>query len=326
MNIERPHIALPESIDEAGVKLLEKTVEVHQYSSLASLISARRKLRTDAIIVRSIRIGAAVMDAIPGLRVIGRHGAGLDNIDLEAAEARGITVVNTPRSNTHSVAEYVIGAIYYLLKRFGETSQALQDGVFTTDGGSLPGQVQRLGLAGREVSACSLGIVGYGVIGREVARLAEAHGMTIHFYDPFVPDDRSVPARHSQYADLESLLQECDVITLHVPGSSGGPPLIDTEQIALMRPGSVLINAARGSIVSLSAVADAIQSGHLAGCAIDVFDREPPEAVGAIFEDPSVLATPHIAAITQEALVQMAIDVATHTLEALSSVSLLETQ
>lgn len=319
MNAKRPHVALPESIDEAGIRLLKQFAEVHQFTSMNELIAGRRNSHTEAIIVRSTYIGAEMMDAIPGLRVIGRHGAGLDTIDLEAAEARGIVVVNTPRSNTHSVAEYVMAATYYLLKRLGETSRALQDGVFTLTGGSLPGQVQRHGLSGRELSSCTLGIVGYGGIGREVARLGEAHGMKIQFYDPFVTAEMDIPARHTQYAELEALLSESDVVTLHLPGFPGEPPIIDEAKIALMKPESLLINAARGSIISLPAVAKAMQNGRLAGCAIDVFEEEPPKLDQAFLNNPAVLVTPHMAAMTEEALVQMAVDVAKFTGEALGA-------
>ena len=317
MTHTRPIIALPESIDEAGIRLLTQFATVHQYASLAELIAARRDQHTDAIVVRSIHIDAAVMDALPGLAVIGRHGAGLDNIDLASAETRGIVVVNTPRSNTHSVAEYVIGATYFLIKRLGETSHALKSGAFIARAGSLPGQVQRLGLSGTEISSSTMGIVGYGAIGREVARLAEAHGMSIQFYDPYMSADVPIPHTHTRVETLESLLQASDVVTLHVPGDPGAPPLINAERISLMKPTAVLINAARGSIVSIADVHEAITAGKLAGCAIDVFEEEPPVLDEAFMNHPAVLVTPHMAAMTHEALMQMAIDVASFTLEAL---------
>lgn len=317
MTDNKPTIALSESIDAAGVKILKENSNAFLFNSISELIEGRKDAQTDAIIVRSITVDAKTMDSIPGLKVIGRHGAGLDNIDLEAAKERGIRVVNTPHSNTLSVAEYVIGTIYTLLKRFDETRSALKDGKFTQAGGSMPGQVQRLGLSGRELSACTLGVVGYGAIGRSVANLAEANGMKIAFYDPFL-DPASVAGTHRAHcSDLNEMLSNVDVVTLHVPGSPGEPPLIAKPQLDLMRDGSYLINAARGSVLSLDAAADALQSGKLAGLAVDVYDVEPPVLSEKILAQPNVLLTPHMAAMTVEALERMAVDVVQNTLDAL---------
>ncbi|HUH53108.1 MAG TPA: hydroxyacid dehydrogenase [Microbacteriaceae bacterium] len=318
MTVSKPTVALSESIDEAGVELLQQKANVLQFSSIEELVAAQKNAHTDAIIVRSITIDAGVMDAIPGLKVIGRHGAGLDNIDLEAAKARDIKVVNTPHSNTHSVAEYVIGAIYSMLKRFDETSAALREGKFTSECGSLPGQVQRMGLSGRELSSCTLGVVGYGAIGRAVAKLAEGNGMKIAFYDPFVKPESVTDKNRTQYASLEELLKVSDVVTLHVPGAPGEPPLIGAKQLELMKHGSYLVNAARGSIISIEAVTEALASGRLAGAAIDVYANEPPTLSADLLQQKNVLLTPHMAAMTAEALERMAVDVVTNTIEALS--------
>lgn len=316
----QPTIALSESIDAAGTALLQEHSRLFEYESLHELIESRKGHHTDAIIVRSIPVDGAAMDEILGLKVIGRHGAGLDNIDLDAAKQRGIKVVNTPHSNTHSVAEYVIGASYTLLKRFSEVSSALRSGVFTASDGSLPGQVQRHGFSGRELTSCFIGIVGYGAIGRQVARIADANGMRVGFYDPFLPSDASNDASHRRFATLEQLLAESDVVTLHVPGTQGGAPLIAETELSLMKPGSFLINAARGSLVSLEAVAEALQNGTLAGAAVDVFTTEPPTLSPELLEHPNVLFTPHMAAMTHEALERMAVDVATATLRSLREV------
>lgn len=320
MTAARPTIALSESIHEKGLDHLRDHAIVHEFESIQQLVDARQVSHTDAIIVRSTAVDSQVMDRLPGLRVIGRHGAGLDNIDLDAARERGIKVVNTPHSNSHSVAEYVIGAIYSLLKRFTDTSGALRSGLFTTEGGSLPGQVHRMGLTGRELSSCTLGVVGYGAIGRLVADLAEANGMNVEFYDPFVSAETARLSHRHQHATLTELLAASDVVTLHVPGSPGQGPLIDHEEIRHMKPGSYVINAARGSIVSLDAVTSAVRSGHLAGAAIDVFPEEPPQLDAHTLAQSNILLTPHMAAMTNEALERMAVDVVSATLDAVMSV------
>lgn len=311
------NIALSESIAAPGQELLARYSAVHQFSSMGQLLSERQQVHTDAIIVRSTLVDAESMDRLPGLRVIGRHGAGLDNIDLGAAQQRGIQVVNTPHSNTRSVAEYVLGVVYGMLKRFGETERALRSGAFTREGGSLPGQVHRMGLAGRELSSCVLGIVGYGAIGRSVADLAEANGMSVAFYDPYLAGDLPAGSTRTRLESLDALLAVSDVLTLHVPGSAGQRPLIGAAELALMKRGSCLVNAARGSCVSLSALTDALESGQLAGAALDVYDEEPPAFGTRLLEQPNVVLTPHMAAMTEEALERMAVDVAAATIEAL---------
>lgn len=317
MSTTQLQIALSEPIDPAGVELLREHAEVWEYASLNELLQARAQLRTDAIVVRSVNVSADSMDLLPGLRVIGRHGAGTDNIDIPGAKARGIEVVNTPRSNSQSVAEYVIGVSYFLLKRMGENSRALLNGAFSAEEGSLPGQVQRLGLTGKDLSACTIGVVGFGAIGREVARLARAHGMQVCFFDPYVDLDLERDGTIRRMDDLDELLALSDVVTIHVPGEPGAPPLFGKARISKMRKGSILVNAARGSLVCLDAVKASLQSGQLMACAIDVFEVEPPLLDPDLVNNPGVLLTPHMAAMTDDSLIRMSRDVARFTLEAL---------
>jgi D-3-phosphoglycerate dehydrogenase len=309
-----PIVVVLEPIHRSGIDRLAEHCTVVQLAGPADPGLAEALATADALIVRSTRVTAETIAAAPSLRVIGRHGAGTDNIDLDAAAARGIAVVNTPRSNTESVAEYVITVALMLLKRIDEVSTALRSGRFTPEHGSLPGQVDRAMLVGREAAGTRLGLVGAGAIGRSVARRAQALGMTVVAYDPFIaPEALALGIEFTP--DLDSLLASVDIVSLHVPGGNGA--LITAERLALMQPASLLINAARGELVDPGALADALRSGHLAGAAIDVYNPEPPAADSPLFAAPNLITTPHMAAMTREALVRMSADVADGVIDAL---------
>lgn len=307
----RPRVLVLESIHPSGIELLEQSCDVHQLSGpqdpdLAHLLPA-----ADGLIVRSTRIGAELLSTATRLRVIGRHGAGLDNIDLEFAKARDIRVVNTPRSNTESVAEYVITVAMMMLKRIPEVSRHLRDGSFTAEGGSLPGQVDRAALNGREAAGLLLGLVGAGAIGRSVAQRAQALGMKVRAYDPFLSSTAMEEFGIEPVETLDGLLGSVDMVSLHIPGGGENTAIIGREQIAAMRPGSWLINAARGDLIDKGAVLAAIESGHLAAVAIDVFEPEPPAADDPLLLHDNIIVTPHMAAMTKEALERMSVDIAT---------------
>lgn len=308
---ERPRVLILESIHPSGVALLERSCAVHQLSGPQDPDLDRLLTTADGLIVRSTRIGAELLSAATRLRVIGRHGAGLDNIDLEFARAREIRVVNTPRSNTESVAEYVITVAMMMLKRIPEVSRHLRAGSFTAEGGSLPGQVDRAALNGREATGLLLGLVGAGAIGRSVARRAQALGMTVRAYDPFLSPAAMEELGIEAVETLDGLLGSVDMVSLHIPGGGDNTAIIGRRQIATMRPGSWLINAARGDLIDKVAVLAALESGHLAAVAIDVFEPEPPAADDPFLLHDNIIATPHMAAMTKEALERMSVDVAT---------------
>lgn len=310
-----PTITLLEPIHRAGTRILESVAHVHHLSGPSDPGLAKALADSDALIVRSTAIGRDLLVLAPRLRVIGRHGAGTDNIDRDYAEEHGIQIVNTPRSNTESVAEYTVAALMHLFKRFPEVEHALRSGRFQAAGGSLPGQVDRAGLIGREVSGATLGLVGAGAIGRAVARRAIALGMRVLAFDPYAePTDLSALGIEP-VTSLMDMLPQLDALSLHVPG--GGGALIGETELAALRPGAVLINAARGGLVDEVALAAALESGALMGAAVDVFSPEPPHPESPLFSAPRTLLTPHMAAMTAEALERMAVDVATFTLDAL---------
>jgi D-3-phosphoglycerate dehydrogenase len=312
-----PIVVVLEPIDPCGIERLRGACEIREMANPNDPRLDEALKDADALIVRSTQVSDELMARGSRLRVIGRHGAGTDNIDLVAAERRGIAVVNTPRSNTDSVAEYVITLALMLLKRIPEVEVGLRAGAFTSGQGSLPGQVQRAGLSGREAAGSRLGLIGAGAIGRAVASRAQSLGMIVSAYDPYLPADDISSCGIEPVESLLELISNADIVSLHVPGGGSNNSLIGAAELAAMKSNSILINAARGELVDVDALAAALGSGHLAGAAVDVFSPEPPALEGAIFSAPNVVLTPHMAAMTVEALQRMAYDVASNVVEAL---------
>ncbi|MEX1079912.1 MAG: hydroxyacid dehydrogenase [Homoserinimonas sp.] len=306
------NVVILEPIHSSGVAALANSCRVHQLTGQDDPRLTEVMATADALIVRSTRIGADLIELGPRLKVIGRHGAGTDNIDLQVTKDRGITVVNTPRSNTDSVAEYVITVALMMLKRIPSVSEQLRSGAFDPSRGSLPGQVDRAGLSGRDANGCRLGIIGAGAIGRAVASRAQALGMTVVAYDPYITTLDGIEL----VAELPDLLRQADIVSLHVPGGNGH--LIDAEQLSLMQQGAMLVNAARGDLVDPIALAAALSSGHIAAAAVDVWEPEPPALDHPLLAAPNLIATPHMAAMTHEALRRMSEDVAANVIRALT--------
>ncbi|SFS00057.1 D-3-phosphoglycerate dehydrogenase [Agrococcus baldri] len=310
-------IVLQESIHADGERLLRDSgVDVVVLDGPGDARMAAALRDADALIVRSTRVDAALLDLAPRLRVVGRHGAGLDNIDLEASRDRGIVVVNTPHSNTESVAEYVVAAAFSLFRRFDEGRESLAGGALQQPS-SLPGQVQRAGLLGRELQGSTLGLVGAGAIGRAVARRVQALGVAVIAYDPFADAAVLADAQITALESLDDVISRSDILSLHLPGGDATRGIIDARRISLLPDGAVLINAARGGLVDHDALIAAVRSGSLMGAAVDVYEQEPPAADDAILHEPRIIATPHLAAMTDEAVQRMAVDVARSVLDAL---------
>ena len=288
-------IVITEFMDEAAVADLGRDFEVRYETDLwnrrPDLEAAART--ADALIVRNrTKVDAALMDVAPRLRVIGRLGVGLDNIDLVHAKSKAIVVAPAVGANAVSVAEYVIGTALVLLRGAYFSSARLAAAEWPRE---------TLG-AGHEVEGATLGIVGFGSIGQIVAAKARALGFKILAFDDYLPPD------HPAWADvgrvtLDALLAGSQVVTLHCPLTAETRGLIGAPQLATLRKGAVLINTARGGIVDEAALAAALRSGHLGGAAVDVFAQEPIDtATGALFAGiQNVILTPHIAGVTAEA-------------------------
>lgn len=288
-------IVITEFMDEGAVRDLERDYDVLYSADLwqrpQDMIAAVAQAR--ALIVRNrTQVTAALLAAAPRLKVVGRLGVGLDNIDLEAARARGVAVLPASGGNTVSVAEYVIAAALVLLR-----------GAFFANARMLAGEWPREELMGREAQGRTMGIVGFGVIGRAVAERARALGMRVIACDAFLGDEdpawREIDGGRRSF---DAVLEEADVLSLHVPLSEATRRLIDAQAIARMRKGAVLINTARGGVVDEEALVAALRSGHLGGAALDVFETEPlTRAAAARFAQvPNLILTPHIAGPTQD--------------------------
>lgn len=269
---------------------------------------ARALADARALVVRNrTQVRGALLEVAPRLRVVGRLGVGLDNIDLEACGARGIAVYPASGANDLSVAEYVITATLVLLRR-----------AWFASAGVIAGEWPRMATIGREASGRTLGLVGFGAIARETARRAVALGMRIAAFDPLLPADDPAWALAAR-TDLDGLLAAADVVSLHVPLTAGTRRMLGAPQFARMQRGAIVINAARGGVLDEDALAAALRSGHLGGAALDVFEREPLDAAaGRAFEGvPNLILTPHIAGVTEESNVRVSDVTATAVLRAL---------
>ncbi len=244
-----------------------------------------------ALIVRNrTQVTAELLNAAPDLQLVGRLGVGLDNIDLDACKARGVQVIPATGANTLSVAEYVVTNAANLLRNAYQANEAM-----------LAGNWPRAECSGREIAGRRMGLVGFGAIAQETARLARAWGMETCAYDPFLPEDHPAWQRTEQMP-LEQVLLEADVISLHVPLTAETHHLINAERLSLMKDDAVLINAARGGVVDEAALAETMRAGGLFGAALDVFEKEPlTESASKQFNGlRNLILTPHIAGVTQD--------------------------
>jgi (S)-sulfolactate dehydrogenase len=310
-----PDVVISEFMDQAAVDTLAADFDVLYEPDLVDrpedLIAAIGSAR--GLIVRNrTQVRGPVLEAAGSLRVVGRLGVGLDNIDLAACEARGVEVCPATGANDTAVAEYVIAAALNLLRGAYAASESVRSGEWP-----------RQSCIGREIAGKRLGLVGFGGIARETAHRARALGMTVSAHDPFVEAGDPAWTGVSREAMLEPLLEQADVISLHVPLNDGTRGLIDAAAIARMRRGAIVINTARGGVVDEPALIDALLDGRLGGAALDVFTREPvdTEAGSAFPELPNLMLTPHIAGVTAESNVRVSAVTAENVRRVLRSLS-----
>jgi D-3-phosphoglycerate dehydrogenase len=281
----KPRVLVREEIAEAGVDLLREhfDVDVDGKSDLAETIG-----RYDGIVIRSAtKLTADLISRADNLKVIGRAGVGVDNVDVEAATRRGIVVANAPESNVVSAAEHTVGLLVALARNIPQAHAALVDGRW-----------ERSKWGGVELAEKTLGILGFGRIGQQVARRADGLQMRVVAYDPFVSAER-FRELGVESDTIDGVLARADFLTLHLPLNDETRGAIGAEAIAKMKDGVRIVNAARGELVDEEALAAALHSGKVAGAALDVFSQEPYS--GPLLEAPNVVVTPHLAASTDEA-------------------------
>ena len=306
-------IVISESMDAPAVAQLAREFDVDYRPSLMDDPQALGKAlaTADAWIVRNrTQVRGELLAAAGRLRVVGRLGVGLDNIDLEACRSRNIRVFPAVGANAESVAEYVVAVAMVLLR-----------GAYFSTAAVAAGRWPRAMLSqGHEIAGKTLGLVGFGSIGQVTAAKAKALGLRVVAFDPGVSADDPAWSRHGvERVDLDALLAGSDVVSLHVPLVAATRGLLDAGRLARMKKGSVLVNTARGGIVDEAALAKALQEGHLGGAALDVFDDEPLGAGGPLGEAPNLILTPHIAGVTAESNERVSGIVARLVAEALGS-------
>jgi D-3-phosphoglycerate dehydrogenase len=298
-------ILVAEPIASEGVELLRAAHHVDERPGLSHDELCAILPVYDALIVRSqVRVDAELIAAGTGLVVIGRAGVGVDNVDLDAATRAGIVVVNAPTGNTIAAAEHTLALLYGLARRTAPADASVRRGEW-----------KRAQFTGLELRGRTLGIVGLGKIGQAIAVRAIAMEMTVLAVDPFVTQEQA--DNHGvELVDMDTLLRRADVVTVHAPLTRATRSLIGRDAIARMKPGSILLNVARGGVVDEAAVAEALASGHLGGAGIDVFEHEPPTD-SPLLSAPNTLLTPHLGASTAEAQVLVAEEVAAQVLDVL---------
>ena len=294
-----PKVLVSDPIDQAGLDILSQvaTVDVKTKLPLEDLIAIIPDY--DALMIRSgTKVTQAVIEAGKNLKIIGRAGVGVDNVDVPAATRRGIVVVNSPEGNTIAAAEHALAMMLSMSRYIPAANKSMKEGEWN-----------RKAFTGVEVYKKTLGVVGLGKIGSHVATVARAMGMNLLAFDPFISSDRAEELG-CRLVEMDLLLSESDYITLHIPKTPETANLINADSLAKMKPTARIVNCARGGIIDEAALAQALNDGVIAGAAIDVYSEEPLgesplKAVGK-----SLVLTPHLGASTAEAQVNVAVDVA----------------
>ncbi len=295
-------VLITDDLSKAGIKLLSDTPGIEVVSlNKPTPDQVKEALKSsDAIIVRSAtKLTPALLEGQTRLKLIVRAGVGVDNIDLPAATRQGIIVMNTPAGNTTSTAEHTIAMLMALSRFIGPAYASMKEGKW-----------DRKSFTGVQLAGKTIAVVGLGRIGLSVAKRCNALEMKVLGYDPFLSHEKAAESGIELYRDIDELITKCDYLTVHTPFTEETKGLINAERLAKMKKGVRIVNCARGGIVDEGALADAIEKGHVAGAAIDVFVKEPPEPENRLPKLPQVLATPHLGASTDEAQEQVAIEAA----------------
>ena len=292
-------VLVSDSISPKGIEILKKAgLEVDVKTGLKPEELKKEISKYNALIVRSAtKVTSDIISAAENLKVIGRAGSGLDNVDKDAATKRGIVVMNTPGGNTITTAEHTIALLVSMARQIPQATASMK-----------AGRWEKKKFMGVELYNKTLGIIGFGNIGTHVARMAHGIGMNVIAYDPFLNEERAKNLG-VKVVELDELIKKSDFITIHTPLTKETKGLINAERIALMKKEVRLINSARGGIVDEKALYDALKSGKVAAAALDVFEKEPPEG-SPLLELDNVVCTPHLGAASEEAQENVAIAVA----------------
>jgi D-3-phosphoglycerate dehydrogenase / 2-oxoglutarate reductase len=299
-------VLLTDGLEENGQSLMRQSIVVENKSGISAEDLLNIVGDYDALIVRGrTKVTAAVFNAGKKLKVVGRAGVGVDNIDLLAARTAGVTVVNSPMATTVAVAELAMSMMLALVREIPRADHSMKEGKWL-----------KKEFEGTELNGKVLGIIGMGRIGAAVGARAAAFGMTLVGYDPLI-DGKEIKIRGAEPVTLDELFKQADVITLHIPLTPESKNMINASSFTQMKKGVYLVCAARGGVIDEGALLEALNSGHVAGAALDVFTTEPPGLTDLV-SHPRVIATPHIGAQTMEAQGRAAYDISTEIIRALN--------
>ncbi len=299
------NVLISDGLEESGQSILRAASRVDDKAGISASELVNAVGGYEALIVRGrTKVTAGVFDAAKKLKVVGRAGVGVDNIELASAKKHGVTVVNAPVSTTVAVAELTFGLLLALAREFPRADAAMKKGDWL-----------KKELEGVELNGKTLGIIGYGRIGMEVGKRAATFGMNVLAYDPLIQES-DIKARGAEPVSIQDLYEWSDFISLHLPLNVQTRDLVGPLAFSEMKDGVRIVCAARGGIIDESALLAALNSGKVAGAALDVFTNEPPGPTDLI-QHPKVIATPHIGAQTVEAQARAAEDIANEVLAAL---------
>ncbi|SNR69244.1 hydroxyacid dehydrogenase [Paracoccus sediminis] len=291
------------SLDPAAARLLVEAgyrpVYVPAYADGNGLIVAMAAADPVGILARMGHVGEAALNAAPRLAVISKHGAGVDNIDVDAASRRGIPVLNAAGANAVSVAEHAIALLFAVSKK-----------VIPLDRGIREGRWEKSGFQGRELAGSVMGLVAFGAIARQTARFAKALGMEVRAHDPFAPADVFAAEGVESVEDLDALFAASDIISLHSPLTPATRHLVNAERLELMKPDAIIINTARGGLIDEAALSAALARARIFGAGLDTFAQEPPPADHPFWSESRLVLSPHIGGVTAAANRRVGIEAA----------------
>lgn len=290
-------VLLSEKIDDAGIELLKKNgFDVRVSPSTEHSVMKQEIKDAYAVIMRSSTLPKEVIEAGQELKIISRNGTGINNVDVEAATENNILVAKVNGANAYAVAEYVISTMLMLSRNLLKTDQLLHEKKDELSGLSLPGFSTKYNLNGHELKGQTLGILGLGHIGQILAKLAQAFGMNVIAYDPFLKE-----APVELYSELDDVLKKVDFLSINMPLTPQTENMIAAKELKLMKSSAFVINSARGGIVNEEDLATALNNEKLAGAAIDAFESEPPRPDEPLFTSKNTIITSHVAGTTYEA-------------------------
>ena len=290
-------VFIVQPINPKGVDVLKKEVELVHGSKFDVETILKEAVDCEGMLVRTAELPGDLIRKLPKLKVIGRHGVGVDTIDVKTCTEQGVLVVNAPESNLDSVAEHTLGMLLALAKNFVRMDRETRKGNFEA----------RNKITGTEVKGKTVGIVGTGKIGTILAKRLKALEMRILAYDPYVKPAQVEPYGIELLDSLDKVLSQSDFVTVHVPLVEGTRGLMGAKQFGMMKKSAYFINCSRGPVIDEKALCDALKNGNLRGAAVDVFVEEPPAANHPFFELDNILLSPHNAALTDQATINMAV-------------------